>query len=97
MAFQLDAYWVWDFWLADDGEQYHMFFLHAPRALGDPDLRHRSARIGHATSTDLRTWTSHGQIFELWFDCVVERLAVDEFVDAAGIDFDSGHDGVSPA
>lgn len=64
MAFQLDAYWVWDFWLADDGERYHMFFLHAPKALGDPDLRHRNARIGHATSTDLRTWTSHGQIFE---------------------------------
>ncbi len=24
--------WVWDFWFADDGELYHLFFLHAPKA-----------------------------------------------------------------
>lgn len=35
----------------------HVFFLHAPRSLGDPELRHHQARIGHAVSTDLRTWT----------------------------------------
>jgi beta-fructofuranosidase len=34
-----------------------MFYLQAPRALGDPDLRHRSASIGHAVSTDLSAWT----------------------------------------
>ena len=51
--------WVWDFWLADDGETFHVYFLHAPRSLGDPDLRHVNARIGHATSTDLTTWTQH--------------------------------------
>ena len=25
--------WVWDFWLADDGDQFHLFFLKAPRDL----------------------------------------------------------------
>jgi len=48
--------WVWDSWIADDGERYHLFFLRAPRALGDPRLRHTAARIGHATSTDLVEW-----------------------------------------
>ena len=48
--------WVWDSWIADDGERYHLFFLRAPRALGDPGLRHFAARIGHATSTDLVVW-----------------------------------------
>ena len=64
MAFSLPRHWVWDFWLADDGARYHMFYLHAPHALGNPDLRHRNARIGHATSDDLVSWTDHGQIFE---------------------------------
>lgn len=64
MAFSRPDHWVWDFWLADDGEQYHLFYLHAPHALGDPQLRHRNARIGHASSTDLITWRDHGRIFE---------------------------------
>lgn len=34
----------------------HVFFLHAPRDLGYPDLRHSHARIGHAVSRDLRYW-----------------------------------------
>lgn len=64
MAFDLPDHWVWDFWFADDGEQHHLFFLHAPKSLGNPDLRHRNARIGHATSQDLTTWVNHGQIFD---------------------------------
>ncbi len=48
--------WVWDFWLADDGERYHMFFLHAPRSLPSPNDRHFSARVGHAVSSDLKAW-----------------------------------------
>lgn len=48
--------WVWDFWLADDGERYHVFFLYASRALHDPDARHYRASIGHAVSDDLVTW-----------------------------------------
>ncbi|MCX5512805.1 glycosyl hydrolase family 32 [Kaistia algarum] len=64
MAFSLDDHWVWDFWLADDGALFHMYFLHAPRALGNPDLRHRNARIGHATSSNLTDWSFHGRVFE---------------------------------
>ena len=65
--FTLPESWVWDFWFADDGEHYHLFFLHAPKALKDPDARHYRASIGHAISTDLTTWTrvadavGHGQ------------------------------------
>ena len=51
--------WIWDSWIADDGERYHLFFLKAPRALRDPRLRHERARIGHATSLDLVDWDVH--------------------------------------
>ena len=61
MAFSLPDHWVWDFWLADDGARFHLFYLHAPKSLRDPDLRHRNARIGHASSPDLRAWTVHGE------------------------------------
>jgi beta-fructofuranosidase len=62
MTFSLDAHWVWDFWLADDGDTYHLYYLHAPKTLGDQRLRHRNARIGHATSFDLITWTDLGPV-----------------------------------
>jgi beta-fructofuranosidase len=48
--------WVWDSWVADDGETFHLYFLQAPRALGDPSKRHARATIGHATSADLVDW-----------------------------------------
>jgi beta-fructofuranosidase len=64
LAFSLPDHWVWDFWLADDGRVFHLFFLHAPHSLGDPELRHRNARIGHATSSDLTSWTFHGLAFD---------------------------------
>jgi len=64
MSFNLPDYWVWDFWFADNGERFHLFYLHAPKSLGNPDLRHRNARIGHATSTDLVAWTDHGRVFD---------------------------------
>lgn len=52
--------WVWDFWTVEastspDG-RCHLFFLKAPRTLGDPDLRHTHASVGHAASSDLVTW-----------------------------------------
>jgi beta-fructofuranosidase len=53
---RLPDHWVWDSWIADDGQQYHLFFLRASRALVAPIRRHRRAAIGHATSVDLRTW-----------------------------------------
>jgi beta-fructofuranosidase len=49
--------WTWDFWVADDGARFHLFFLRASRALLHPDRRHRLASVGHAVSTDLREWT----------------------------------------
>jgi beta-fructofuranosidase len=48
--------WIWDFWHVTDGDTVHLFFLQADRALGDPDLRHWHASIGHAVSHDLRNW-----------------------------------------
>jgi beta-fructofuranosidase len=56
MALRLPGHWLWDFWFAQDGDDVHVFFLHAPSDVGDPVLRHRHARIGHAVSRDLRTW-----------------------------------------
>ena len=55
--------WVWDFWHVRDHDVHHLFFLAAPRALGDPDLRHWHAAVGHATSTDLRGWTVRPDVF----------------------------------
>lgn len=49
--------WIWDFWLAREGGWYHLFHLRAPKSLGDPELRHANASIGHAVSADLRSWT----------------------------------------
>lgn len=62
MAFALDHSWIWDLWLADDGVRFHLYYLHAPRGLGDAELRHRNARIGHATSMNLTGWTDHGEV-----------------------------------
>ena len=53
---RLASYWVWDFWFADDGDLYHLYFLKASRALLDPDRRHWRASVGHATSRDLTNW-----------------------------------------
>jgi beta-fructofuranosidase len=52
----LDDHWIWDFWIVDDGPDHHLFFLKAPRSLGDPDLRHHHAVVGHAVSSDLVGW-----------------------------------------
>lgn len=54
--FRLPGSWTWDFWLAEDHGTYHLFFLHASRALHDPDRRHLRAAVGHAVSTDLVHW-----------------------------------------
>lgn len=82
MTFSLDAHWVWDFWFADDGSSYHLYYLHAPKSLGDQNLRHRNARIGHAVSADLTNWTDLGPVLgpgdagaydetATWTGCVV--------------------------
>lgn len=62
MTLRLPGHWVWDTWFAVDGDLVHAFFLHAPRSLGDPDLRHAHARVGHAVSRDLVTWDIHAPV-----------------------------------
>jgi beta-fructofuranosidase len=59
---RLPGSWLWDFWLADDGDRYHLFFLFAPRALQDERRRHHRAAIGHAVSADLRNWVQVGDV-----------------------------------
>ncbi|WP_395244631.1 glycosyl hydrolase family 32 [Agromyces sp. MMS24-K17] len=56
MPFTLPDVWTWDMWFADDGINYHVFYLKASRALGDPNRRHFHVTIGHAVSEDLRAW-----------------------------------------
>ncbi|PUA82948.1 glycosyl hydrolase [Nocardioides currus] len=50
-------HWVWDSWVADDGDDYHLFFLKAARTEAGPASRHTRAVVGHAVSSDLTTWT----------------------------------------
>jgi beta-fructofuranosidase len=52
----LNDKWLWDFWLAQEGATYHMFYLQANKSLGDPELRHWNVSIGHAKSDDLMHW-----------------------------------------
>lgn len=56
MALRLDDRWIWDFWIVRDGTNYHVFYLQAPRSLVDSELRHWNVTIGHAASSDLRSW-----------------------------------------
>ena len=53
----LEDRWLWDFWFARDGDDYHRHLLQPPRSMGDPDERHWNASIGHAVSQDLRAWS----------------------------------------
>ena len=64
MTLRLADHWVWDTWFAVDGDLVHAFFLHAPRSLGDPDLRHGHARVGHAVSRDLRAWELRAPVLQ---------------------------------
>ncbi len=57
MPFRLVDNWVWDFWLVRRDQEQHLFYLQAPRALGDPQLRHSNATIGHAVSPDYVNWS----------------------------------------
>jgi beta-fructofuranosidase len=57
MTLRLEDDWVWDSWPFDDDQGlHHLFFLKAPRSLGDPELRHINASVGHAVSSDYRAW-----------------------------------------
>jgi beta-fructofuranosidase len=57
LMLHLEDDWVWDSWPFDDDDgRHHLMFLRAPRSLGDPELRHVNARVGHAVSDDYRNW-----------------------------------------
>ncbi|HYI32702.1 MAG TPA: glycosyl hydrolase family 32 [Glaciibacter sp.] len=57
MALVLPDKWIWDSWFVRNGDTVHVFYLHASRALGDPERRHLHPIVGHAISTDLVNWT----------------------------------------
>ncbi|MCA9837356.1 MAG: family 43 glycosylhydrolase [Trueperaceae bacterium] len=57
MALSLSDKWLWDFWFARDGADYHVFYLQAPKSLEHESQRHFNVSIGHAVSQDLKTWT----------------------------------------
>ena len=48
--------WIWDFWFTKNNDEYHVFYLQAPKSLIDERKRHHNATIGHAVSTDLINW-----------------------------------------
>jgi beta-fructofuranosidase len=84
MGLALPEHWIWDFWFADDGERHHVFFLQAPKSIGDPQQRHWHASIGHAVSTDLQHWQLQPTALEAapspafddgatWTGCVVRH------------------------
>lgn len=56
MTLSISDRWVWDFWFAKEGLDTHIFYLQAPKSLGDPELRHFNASVGHAISRDLVNW-----------------------------------------
>lgn len=63
MVLAIKDKWIWDFWTAHDGEDWHIYFLQADKSLGDPELRHRNVTQGHAVSRDLSNWTHRGTCF----------------------------------
>ena len=54
----IDGFWVWDSWYVEHAGAFHAFYLKAPTSLGDPELRHANARVGHSVSPDLIAWTT---------------------------------------
>lgn len=53
-------HYLWDFWIVPYRGRYHLFYLQAPRNLGDPEDRHALATVGHAVSVDLKNWVYRG-------------------------------------
>lgn len=57
MALKLENRWLWDFWFAQDGDDYHIFYLQSPNHWPYEWQRHFSVSVGHAISKDLSNWT----------------------------------------
>lgn len=53
---KFDDKWIWDFWIAESSDLTHIFYLQAPKSLGDERKRHHNATVGHAVSKDLKNW-----------------------------------------
>ena len=74
MVLAIKDKWIWDFWLAQNGDDWHIYFLQANKSLIDPELRHRNVTQAHAVSKDLANWThlgtclapSKGPAFDDW-------------------------------
>ena len=64
MVLSLKDKWIWDFWLAKNEDDWHIYFLQADNTLPHPDDRHRNVTQGHAVSKDLMNWTHMGTCFQ---------------------------------
>ena len=64
MALRIENKWVWDFWFAQNRQDYHIFYLQASRDLADEKLRHWHVSIGHAVSQDLKNWQILGDVLQ---------------------------------
>ncbi|NET86373.1 MAG: glycosyl hydrolase family 32 [Moorea sp. SIO1F2] len=83
-SLQIPDKWIWDFWLAQDISDYHLFYLQASKDLPDPEDRHWHVSFGHAVSQDLRHWEilpdamkpeAYGDVDEYtnWTGCVIRH------------------------
>ena len=83
MVLALKDKWLWDFWLAQNGEDWHIYFLQADNRLADPEMRHRNVTQGHAVSKNLIDWVQLGTCFApspspawddwtTWTGCVIQ-------------------------
>ena len=63
MVLALKDKWIWDFWLAKNESDWHIYFLQADNTLPHPDDRHRNVTQGHAISKDLINWMPKGTCF----------------------------------
>lgn len=91
MVLKYDHRYVWDHWMFDDGEKFHIFYLQAQRQTNNASERHLNASIGHSTSTDLKNWSEVGTALHkstpgswddvaTWTGSVVHNPHTDEFL-----------------
>ena len=64
MVLALKDKWIWDFWLAKNADDWHIYFLQADNSLADSEMRHRNVTQGHAVSKDLMNWKHFGTCFK---------------------------------
>jgi beta-fructofuranosidase len=90
MVLKYQDRYVWDHWMYDDGEDFHIFYLQAPRLTKNASERHLNASIGHATSKDLKNWNEIGTALQksqpgswddvaTWTGSVIRNPKTDEY------------------